>query len=270
MINMGGYMSRSDFILRHRWDGWFWAIFMAVGVVAIAQGFGGAVQRRFSGEADYQANWPLIIHVWSVGAWLVLLSVQAALISARRVQWHRRLGRTLLALVPVVVISGFWAEMLSERFWEARYPDYVRFLMVPIFQMGGFGLFAILAWRYRKRQAAHKRLIFLATASLVAAAFGRAWGESIVDPALAGAPPLLRDWVGYHFGFIFLGLLACFYDLATRRTIHPALSIGVSVVAAAMLAGTYASQSSWWPDLARTLIAFEVVSEHSVSGGGPT
>ena len=241
------------FNVRHRLDDWFWFGFLALGLGAIYFGFSDPVIRRFSGTAAYPAPLSLQVHVWSVSAWIVLVLMQVTLIRIRRLAFHRLLGWTLVGLVPIILVSGLWAEIISERFYETRFPDYVRFFHVPLAQMGGFGVFAALAFHSRRRPASHKRYIFLATSSLLGAAFGRAWGEYI-DGAAADWSPLWRDFVGYHFGFMVLAALAIAYDLYTRRRVHPVLLIGIPLALAIMLAMTAASLSDVWPTAVRRLL----------------
>src|SRR5258708_36005538 len=49
-----------------------------------------------------------ILHIPGAGftLWMLLFVVQAALISARRVKWHRSLGPVALCLPPVMLVLG--------------------------------------------------------------------------------------------------------------------------------------------------------------------
>lgn len=241
-----------QFLTRHRWDGYFWAVFLILGAVSVVAGFSDPVVRRFTGKADYDA-WPLVVHVWTVCAWLFLLPIQAWLIAIRRHNLHRLLGQSLPYIALLVVISGFWAESISQKFHAADLPDHVRFLVVPILQMGGFGVFTTLAWSFRDELAAHKRFIFLATASLLSASIGRAWGEA-VEALLNGLPPLLFDFVAFHFGFLLLVSTAIAYDWLTRARVHAALLHGMAWMALAMFVATFISLTDWWPIFARALL----------------
>lgn len=231
-----------------------WAAFFIIAVISIYLGFEDDVTNRFSGSAPYPASWQLELHVWTLGAWMVLLIVQLALAGTQRTAWHRKLGLTAVILVPLAVLSGFWAEVLSERHWEALYPDYVRFLHVPIAQMGGFGIFAALAIYWRKSPSIHRRLMYLATASIVAAAWGRAWRDSLVMPMLESSPAFVSEFFGFHFGFMVMAVAAALFDWRATGKVHPAIGWGSGLMIMVMAVLVALTLTDWWPDFGRLLI----------------
>lgn len=232
----------------------FWIAYLCIAIVAIFLGFKADVTARFSDTAEYPANPALVLHVWTMGAWMVLLMLQLALSITKKMTWHKTIGLSALILVPVAVVSGFWAEIIAERFWEQRYPDYVTFLHVPIAQMGGFGIFAGLALVWRKRPEFHRRMMYLTASSVIAAAWGRSWRDNIVLPLLDGSPAFFVEFFGWHFGFIVMTVAAAVFDWRTRGSVHPALAWGGGAMIGAMAILVALTLTDWWPDFGRALI----------------
>lgn len=245
---------RDAFSLRDTRGRAFWGIFLLIGLLTIFFGFEQPVSDRFSGAEKYPASNALVLHVWTMGAWIVLLMVQLALAGSSRISWHRTLGLSAFLLIPAALLTGFWAEVLSERHWEVRFPDYVRFLHVPIAQMGGFGIFGVLAIVWRRRPSIHRRMIYLATASVVAGAWGRALRPDFVEPLLDGSPAIIYEWIRHHFGFMIMALAAVIFDWRTRGAVHPALGWGAGLMIFTMGVLTALTLTDWWPDFGRALI----------------
>jgi len=145
-------------------------------------------------------------------AWVLLFLVQSTLVSAGRVGLHRRLGVGGAVLAALVVVVGTTTAIGQAS--EGRSPLGVpplSFLAVPFFDMVVFtGLVATGLW-HRRRADIHKRLLTLATISLLAAPIARLpFGAAVVG--LIGV-----------FALADLFIVACVvYDLATLRRVHPA------------------------------------------------
>lgn len=236
--------TRSGFAARHRGDRLFFPAFIAMSWLGVAMGFAPQIAKRFGGTADYPAPAMLEIHVWAFFAWMTILTVQALLIGARRYDLHRWLGLSLLVLVPVMTVSAIAAEIHSQRFYAPRDPDNARFFALPLTSMVLFAGTATLAFVWRGDAAAHKRLVLLATAVILSAAFGRWWGEAIgvtLGDGFWGV--LLGNWAGT----IALIAAAALYDLATRGRVHRVLIWGAAVYALAFAGASAAYLSDWWP-----------------------
>jgi hypothetical protein len=143
--------------------------------------------------------------------WMVLFLVQSALISARRVKWHRSLGIVAFCLPPIMIVLGVIAALDAlHRKVRIGPLDPAVSLAIPLIGIVCFTVVIFASWRARRRPDAHKRLILLATAGLCEAAFGRfPWDRMGVSPA-AGAVTGL--------GILILLLIA--YDLVSLHRIH--------------------------------------------------
>ncbi|HEV7313072.1 hypothetical protein [Sphingopyxis sp.] len=236
--------TRPVFAAWHRADRAFFLSFIAMSWLGVAMGFAPQIAKRFGGTADYPAPAMLEIHVWAFFAWMAILTVQALLIGARRHDLHRLLGLSIVILVPVMTVSAIAAEIHSQRFYAPRDPENARFFALPLTSMILFAGTATLAFVKRGYPAAHKRLILLATAVILSAAFGRWWGEPIgmtLGDGYGGI--ILGNWAGT----IALIVAAALFDIATRGRVHPVLLWGGGAYALAFAAAAVAYHSDWWP-----------------------
>lgn len=143
--------------------------------------------------------------------WMLLFTVQAALISARRVKWHRALGTVAFCLPPVMIVLGVIAAVDALRRGVQIGPlDPSVSFAIPAIGLICFVIVIYASWRARRRPDAHKRLILLATAGLVEAAFGRFPWVRLGLPPAAGALT----------GLGILILLVILYDLVSLHRIH--------------------------------------------------
>ena len=143
--------------------------------------------------------------------WMVLFLIQSALISAKRVAWHRSFGTIAFCLPPVMIVLGLIAALNALGRGVMIGPlDPSTSLAIPLLGIFSFTILILAAWRARRRPDAHKRLVLLATIELVEAAFGRfPWARIGLSPA-AGAVT----------GLGILVLLVVVYDLVSLHRLH--------------------------------------------------
>ena len=165
-----------------------------------------------------------LIHVHGAAftAWIVLLIVQTALISVRRVAWHRRLGLAGFGLALLMVVLGVLAgtNSLQRGFSPLGSGlDARTFYVVPMTDMLLFSV--LIFWSYRSRFDAptHKRLVLLGTIALLDAAVGR-WPFAVLL-----RNPQLQDLVVLSFVVALIG-----FDLWTRRRVHRVTMWGAALI----------------------------------------
>ena len=142
---------------------------------------------------------------------MLLFLIQAALISARQIAWHRTVGIAAFFLPPVMIVLGCIAAIDAHHRRVSIGPlDPATSLSIPLLGIACFTVVIFASWRTRRRPDAHKRLILLATIGLVEAALGRfPWARMGLPPA-AGAVT----------GLGILVLLVILYDLFALHRIH--------------------------------------------------
>ena len=155
-----------------------------------------------------------IIHIHGAvfSCWILLLVTQTSLVSAQRVDIHRKLGLAGFGLACLMPVLGWWAatDRLAHGVIAGRLDAY-SFYIVPMTDMVIFAILITLAYRSRRDSAAHKRYIYVATVGLLIAAIAR-WPWSFVH---RNAPKAAL--VSYAFLVLLLA-----YDLWSTRKVHRA------------------------------------------------
>ena len=172
----------------------------------------------------------LTVHGALFTSWILVLIAQTSFIAANRRDLHKRVGIAAVCLGAAMVVLGVTAAIDALRRGAAPLPgvDPRTFLVVPIGDMVLFAGFLGAGFHFRRSVETHKRLMLLATMSLLGAAFGR------IIP-LSGVAFLVRGGPFSIFGLVLvLVAMAATYDFATRRRVHRvylwgALAIAVSV-----------------------------------------
>jgi hypothetical protein len=178
----------------------------------------------------------LLLHLHGLvfTSWVLLFLAQTTLVAARRTDIHRRLGVLGAVLALLVVVMGTATAIIRVRQGAAPLPGVsgLSFLAVPLFDMLVFAILVGAALYYRHRADVHKRLITLGTIALLGAPIAR-----LPLSIMKAGPPAF-------FGLMDLFIVAClFYDLTTRRRIHPATAWGGLLIVASqplrlMISGT--------------------------------
>ena len=194
--------------------------FSAMAVLILATVFVGFARTYFLAGV-FRAHLPnVLIHIHGAAftCWILLLVMQTALVSAHRIDIHRKLGLAGFALACTMIALGLLAatNSLGRNFAPPGSPFTAQqFYVIPISAMVMFAVLIACAYRYRMKPAVHKRLILLATFALMDAPTGR--------------PPF--DVITHHqfldsiFIYAFLLLLVA-YDLWSIRKVHVATILG--------------------------------------------
>ena len=167
--------------------------------------------------------------------WFALYIIQARLIAVRRVDLHRRVGVAGAVLAALVVILGVTTSIVGARRGASPGPPPLVFLVVPLVDMVVFATLVTAGLWLRHRIEYHRRLMMVATLSMLAAAIGR-----IPLEVIRTGGPLA------YFGLTDLFILICVaWDTKVNRRLHPAFGWGALLVVASqplrlMLSGTAA------------------------------
>ena len=188
----------------------------------------------------------LYVHAAAFSGWLLFFLLQSALVRTRNVNVHRSIGwfgAGFGALIPVV---GVATAIAMGRFdIRQLHQNHVEMdLMIPLWDMVVFTTAFGLAIYRRGKPEYHRRLVYIATCALTAAAFGR-------------FPAYLLHPTFFYAGVDVLVLLGMLRDWMVSRKIHPvywyalpALIVGQTIV---MYTNTH--DLTYWRSIADRLLS---------------
>ncbi len=191
--------------------------FTTMAVLMFLTAFAGFARTYFL-AGMFRAPLPsLIVHIHGAAftAWIVLLVVQTSLVSAGRIDIHRRLGVAGFLLGCLMVVLGVLAatdslvRAASATALTGR--DAKAFYIVPLTDMLIFAVCLYSAFRARFNPSAHKRYIYVATTALLIAAIAR------LPLSFGSRRVLLAALLSNVFLLILVG-----YDWWSTRTIQRA------------------------------------------------
>lgn len=187
---------------------------------------------------------PLVhLHGLLSTGWMLLFLSQAALVSAGRVDLHRRLGMLGAVLVPVLVVVGYLTAVTAARngVTPPGGPPPLNFLAVPLVTILAFGLLAAVGVSRRRHPETHKRLMLLATIALLTPALARFRYFGPGGPLMA---------IGGSWAFV----LACMgYDRISHGRIHPAFLWGGLLLMISLPLRFAVARTEAWLSVARWL-----------------
>lgn len=206
----------------------FYVLMSLAATVTVASGFAPTFYLR--GYLPMRPDQPplsplLLVHGVISTAWIALFLAQSLLVASHRVRLHKKLGLAGGFLASSLVIVGLLTavDALRREVGPFGIDPRVWFLAVPL---GGTVLFAVLvavALAKRRSPEIHRRLMLLATITLLNPAIGR----------------LVASYLGVGLsGFLFMTfvltdvfvLIAVLSDWRVRGNVHPALTRGALAV----------------------------------------
>jgi hypothetical protein len=159
-------------------------------------------------------SWIIHVHGAIFSTWIILLLVQTSLVSAGRVDIHKKLGLFAFGLSCVMVVFGLMAarNSLLRGFVPPGFPMSAQtFFVIPVTDIFMFATLIYFGWALRTNSSAHKRLMIVATVSILDAAIDR-WPFAYIQHGHIGADLTV-------FSFLFLLM---FYDLWSTHKIQRA------------------------------------------------
>ena len=218
-----------------RFDHIFFSTMALLMLVTVFVGFA----RTYYLAGLFQAPLPsLIIHLHGAAfsCWILLLITQVSLVSAGRVDIHRRLGIAGFVLACLMVVLGVMAatdSLVRNAGPPGRDPLF--FYVIPLSNILVFGTVIFFAFRARSNPPAHKRLILIATTALMVAAIAR-WPLAMVH-----RKPAVAELVSYTF---LLMLVA--YDLwSTRKLQRTTIWAGAFLISVEQIALPIGHTAAW-------------------------
>lgn len=204
---------------------------------------------------------PLVhLHAILFSAWPLYLLSQTLLAANGRLSHHRAWGLFGISLATALVIIGTATAIESmNRGLAAGYGDRSRaFLILPLSALAMFGGFFVAAIANIRNSEAHKRLMLLASFSLLGAAMARVFfvlitgGGPGMRPGL-GAPPPLAIGLVPSLILELLIVVGIVHDWRTRGRPHRVWLIGAAVMTAVVLLRGPVSGTHVWLAIAESL-----------------
>jgi hypothetical protein len=241
-------MQATPAINRRRRERWFYISMSIAAVITVFAGFAPTYYLR-----PYFNTTPLMpllhLHGLVFTSWLTLFLIQTSLVAAHRTDIHRRLGILGGVIASLMIVIGPTTAIIRASQGATPVPGVspLSFLVVPLGDMLVFSILVGAGFYYRRRPDVHKRLMLLATISILAAAIAR-----LPFAIMKAGPPAF-------FGLTDLFVVACIlYDLITLRRVHRATALAALLIIASqplrlMIGGTHAwlAFATWLTHFAR-------------------
>jgi len=177
----------------------------------------------------------LWVHGAAFSAWIVFYILQSVLVRSHNIGLHRQLGWVGAGLGSVMVLLGITIAVVMGRFDAVQlHQADPTFLSIPFYDMAAFGLMFALAIAWRRKPELHRRLLFLATCSLMDAPFGRS------------------DFLFYHYLFFvcvdLVAMLGVARDLIASRSVHAVYRYALPLMILGQSLAVYLWRGSpaWW------------------------
>jgi hypothetical protein len=191
-----------------------------------------------------------VLHGILATLWLGLHVTQARLVAAHRVDIHRNLG--IVAALVGVALAVQALDLGITRVATGHAPpgrDPLQFLSVPIGTTTMFVLFLSGALVLRKKKEWHKRLMLLATMSLLVPAAGRL--DSLVMLPL-GLP---RGLIALLLTGVFVAW-AWVHDWRKRGRVHAAYFVGGLALLVSLPLRMWIGYTDAWRPIAEWIVGF--------------
>ena len=243
-LTMGGFPAR------HSYDRNIFLVLVGLVWVGILTGFGTSSYMHI---AEFGLDYPWIVHVHAVTfvSWLVLFTVQTALVRADRASLHRKLGVYAVILAAAMMVIGPATALMVHMARFAKDGATPEFLAVQFTDMIGFGTLTAAGLLLRHDAHAHKRLMLLGLFYLSDAGFARFINPFVAQPIGEG---FWGDMAALYFGSTLLMILLGIYDLVTRRRLHIAYVIGMIWVFALEITARSLVYNETWSAISLRLI----------------
>jgi hypothetical protein len=223
--------------------------FFVMSAVAIGATFFGFARTYFLRSYFQTQPLPVLVKIHGAvfTAWIALFLVQTTLVAARRTDLHRMLGwagaalATLMGVLTLkVAVDAVHAAVVCCNADAAR-----KFLAIPVSDVLVFSVLVGAAIVLRRALAEHKRLMLLATLTILDAATGR-WPLGFIQST---------KW-GYYLAADAMILVAVAYDALLRRRVARAFAWGVPLIVGAQIARELIGATSVWKSFARLIVGF--------------
>lgn len=224
-------------------------------LLVVLVGFAPTFYLRSAFDAP-ELSWSVIVHGLILTSWFVAFALQAALVAGRRTALHRALGWAGATIGLAVFVSGGLATpyRMAELAAQGRLERLMATAPIIVWSntasIAAFAMLLAAAIVLRRRPDAHKRLMLLASISIIQPALARIFRWPVFE-----APGVEGVMLAVAVSFVMVGALIV-HDLLLRKSLHPATVAGAAVFGGLKLGGVFLLAPSWLgPWLVRAMLA---------------
>lgn len=231
-----------------RWR-WFFVVMAIILAVIVAVGFAPSFYLRAystdpSGAVHRSLPTYIVAHGVVLTLWFSIFLVQTILVASRRVARHRLLGLVGAGVAAAVLAVSMLVVVRLAARAAARGVTSGPVALIVTGDTGlmlVFALFVAAAIYLRRRPDAHRRLMLIASITIVGPALARLPGAEALVPISVIGPQLA----------LFAALIA--FDVLSSRRVHPVTAWGVALYVVVAATATVAGFSQLGPAFVRAL-----------------
>ena len=224
-----------------------------MGVACVSAAFLGFAPSYWAPLAagKYQANPVVHIHGMLFFTWTLFFLLQTTLVNAGHVARHRAFGLAGISLATAMSILGVLVALnsLSKAVALGAAARGEAFVIVPLGDILVFAVLIAFAVANVHRPEIHKRLMLVATVSLLGAPIARPFLAYVFTGLPPGPPPVWATMPALLVADLFV-LAAIAYDWRTRGRPHPVYLISGGAVLVLQLLRMPVSELPAWHHMA--------------------
>ncbi len=207
-------------------------------------------------SGTFKANPIVHIHGMVFFSWVLFFSFQTWLAASGRIARHRAIGMAGISLATAMTIFGILAAINTMKTAASLglNDEGIAFAIVPLSGILFFAVVFALAVGAVRRPEAHKRLMLLATISLLDAAVARWFLTFLAPPGPPGPPPVIVTLPPSLVAYLLLAV-AIVFDWRTRGRPHPVYVFGGAALVALKVLNLPLSATPFWHSLAGGVLA---------------
>ncbi|MGN1286112.1 MAG: hypothetical protein ACI4XG_05955 [Bradyrhizobium sp.] len=234
----------------------FFYFYMALSCMAVA--FLGFAPTYWLPMAKGALSTPPVVHLHGLlfFAWTLYFVLQSWLAASGRIARHRSVGMIGISLATAMTMMGIVAS-ISVMKRSAAIGQANEGLAFAIVSLSGILFFAVvfaLAIIYLRDRETHKRLMLLASISILDAAVARWFLTFLAPPGPVGPPPVPVTIAPAFVAYLLL-VVAIVFDWRTRGRPHPVYVYGGLALIAVKLLNWPISTSATWHSLAASILS---------------
>lgn len=204
----------------------------------------------------FAANPVVFMHGIGFFTWTLFALAQTSLVPARRVALHRSVGLAGISFATLLTVLGLLAALnsLQSGIAAGQAGGAEAFLIVPLTVIVPFAVLFAFAIANIRRPESHKRLMLLATVSVLNAPVARPLIVWVFKFPPTEQLPVWIDIPACYLSYL-LFVPALIHDWRTRGRIHPVYMIAVPILVLIPLAVMPISDTAAWHGFAKGFAA---------------